>query len=44
MHERVEDKLASIVTSDSDLSRKAGADTMMLDLNHKNLRWMSRLG
>ena len=44
MHERVEDKLASIMTSDSDLSRKAGDVIRMLDLKYKGLRWISRLG
>ena len=44
MHKRVEDKLASIITSDCELSRKAGDVMRMLDLKHKGLRWISRLG
>ena len=44
MHERVEDNLASIMASDCELSRKAGAVMRMLDPKHKGLRWISRLG
>ena len=40
----VEDELAGIMASDSELSREAGAVTGMLVQNHKGLRWMSRLG
>ena len=40
----VEDNLASIMASDIELSREAGDVTGMLVLNHKGLRWMSRLG
>ena len=40
----VEDELAGIMASYSELSREAGAVTGMLVLNHKGLRWMSRLG
>ena len=44
MHKRGEDKLTSITASDCELSRKAGAVMKMLDLKHKGLRWISRLG
>ena len=37
----VEDDLAGIMASDSELSREAGAVTGMLVLNHKGPRWMS---
>ena len=37
----VEDNLAGIMASDSELSREAGAVTGMLVLNHKGPRWMS---
>ena len=40
----VEDELAGIMASDSELSREAGAVTGMLVMNHKGPRWMSRLG
>ena len=40
----VEDDLAGIMASDSELSREAGAVTDVLVMNHKGLRWMSRLG
>ena len=40
----VEDDLAGIIASDSDLSREAGAVTGTLVLNQKGPWWMSRLG
>ena len=40
----VEDDLAGIMASYSELSREVGAITGMLLLNHKGPRWMSRLG
>ena len=40
----VEDELAGIMASDSELSREAGAVMGMMVLNQKGPRWMSRLG
>ena len=40
----VEDYLAGIMASDSELSRGAGAVMGMMVLNQKGPRWMSRLG
>lgn len=40
----VEDYLAGIMASDSELSREAGAVMGMMVLNQKGPRWMSRLG
>ena len=40
----VEDDLAGIMASDSDLSWEAGTVTGMLVLNHKGPRWILRLG
>ena len=40
----VEDNLASIMASESELSREAGAVMGMMVLNQKGPRWMSRLG
>ena len=40
----VEDVLAGIMASDSELSREAGAATGKRVRTHKGPRWMSRLG
>ena len=40
----VEDNLAGIMASESELSREAGAVMGMMVLNQKGPRWMSRLG
>ena len=40
----LEDDLASIMASYSELSREAGAVMGMMVLNQKGPRWMSRLG
>ena len=40
----VEDNLAGIMASDSELSREAGDVMGMMVLNQKGPRWMSRLG
>ena len=44
MRKRGENNLTSIMASDCELSRKAGAVMKMLDLKHKGLRRISRLG